>query len=569
MRRLFSIPGGGGRGAGPWRSGLRGLTVGMLCLSCSSPAPDRPKHIVVPGEGSTTDSGGDTAVEQGDSGDTPEPEPCAALTVVAGQRVALTTDDVGPIVLPEQRGPGVALVDLDGDEDLDMVWALPSGPFRVYLNDGAGVLSQATVTLTDGGELPESIAVAAADIDGDGDEDLVLTRQTEHANLLLYNEGGLSFRVVELPDSGGESKTASFADVDGDGDLDLFTCGFSTDVHSMVSDTGFGPFDGPAGEGIFIYTQDGGSWTQSLDALPSAVFPSQCYQGSWLDVEGDGDLDLYLSNEAGAYFVPNQLLLNDGTGHFAMAPDCFCDLAIDGMGGAIGDANGDTLPDIYLTDAGSNHLLINQDGSSFVNSALALGAVPGREETGSSWGTQFVDLDQDGIEDLVTSYGWRILGEPDGGEGDVFLHADGDGRFTDMTAEIGLADGGTGRNMVVGDLDRDGRPDLVTGGVRDEEGGAYYWRSWFVRGGCEPGINMRFHGPHGFGPRVEVELPGGTRYYRWLEASTTYGSSPPELHLGLGGYAAASSINVHWLDGRVSSIETLTAGSTVRVRPPE
>ncbi len=56
--------------------------------------------------------------------------------------------------------------------------------------------------------------------------------------------------------------TASFADIDGDGDLDLFTCGFSADVPEepamMASDTGFGPFEGPPGEGIYIYTQEGG-----------------------------------------------------------------------------------------------------------------------------------------------------------------------------------------------------------------------------------------------------------------------------------------------------------------------
>ncbi len=529
------------------------------------------------GEDSGEDPGDDPGQDSGtcppgETGDPPEEIICETPSFTPGQRFALDEAILGDIEFPDQRGPGVVLADLDGDEDLDLFWAVPSGPSRAFLNDGTGNLTEATMSLEDGSEVPDGIAAAAVDLDADGDQDLALARQTGRVNHLLYNEGGLVFRSVELPNSEGESKTTSFADVDNDGDLDLFTCGFSSgvEVHPAMAagDTGFGPFDGLPGEGTFLYTQDAGVWTQEDDALPRAVFPSQCYQGTWLDVEGDGDLDIYLSNEAGPSFVPNQLLINDGTGHFEMDSECFCDLAIDGMGGAVGDANGDALPDLYLTDAGSNHLLVNHPDGGFVISTYSLTAIPDREEIGSSWGTQFVDLNQDGYEDLVTSYGWRALDTHDGGEGDVVLLADGTGSFVDATETMGLESGGTGRNAVIGDLNRDGRPDLVTGGVRETEGEAYYWQVWFGQGGCPPGVTLGISGAAAFGARVQVVLPDERVYYRWVEASTTYGSSARELYLGLGTFDRAQSITVHWADGTITEVDSLMAGTTASVSYP-
>ncbi len=479
-----------------------------------------------------------------------------------GQTVRLRKEDVLGLEFPDQRGPGLVLVDLNEDGWLDLVWAIPAGASRIFLNDGEGRLERVGGTILGGDRLPPAIAVAAADLNGDGATDLVLASKTGHPDRVLTHLGGLDFSSTKLPGSEGESKTISIADADNDGDLDLFICGFSANV--PVNPESDPDWVEPHGEGNFLYLQQSdGSWLQASDALPPEILNSQCYQGTWLDTEGDGDLDLYVSNESGMHFVPNQLLLNDGDGHFDIDPNCNCDLPIEGMGGALGDVNGDALPDLYLTDIGRNHLLVNLGEDGFVNETAARQALPDQENIGASWGTQFVDLNRDGLEDLVTAYGRLMLEEQDSAEQDVILVQQEDGLFRDVSVEVGFDGEGVGRNVVVGDLDRDGRPDVITGGVQLDYG-SYFFRTWFARGGCPTGIQLGFPHSFGFGPRVEVTLPDGRTYNRWLETSSTYGASAPELTLGLAGWAFAE-VTVHWPWGTSESLGQLSAGAVLEV----
>jgi len=500
-----------------------------------------------------------------DSCEEVERELCADLTVEAGQTRRLHQEDIDGLEFPDQRGPGLALADLNNDGWLDLVWAIPVGGSRIFLNDKTGWLEEVEGRVLGETRLPPAIAVAAADLNGDGDTDLVFASSTGESDSVLTGLDGLNFSSKKLPKSEGESKTISIADADNDGDLDLFICGFSANV--PINPTNDPSWTEPVGEGNFLYLKEpDGSWLQAQDALPSEMLNSQCYQGTWLDSEGDGDLDLYISNESGMDFVPNQLLLNDGAGHFEVDPDCNCNLAIEGMGGALGDVNGDSLPDLYLTDIGRNHLLVNLGEQGFVNETAARQALPDQENIGSSWGTQFVDLDRDGFEDLVTSYGRLMLEEQDDAEGDVILVRQENGTFLDVSREVGFEGEGMGRNVVVGDLDRDGRPDIVTGGVQLSHG-AYFFRTWFSRGGCPTGVRLVFSRSFGFGPRVEVTLPSGRTYNRWLENSSTYGASAPELTLGFAGWESAS-ITVHWPGGASQVLGSLRSGAVREVQTP-
>ena len=524
------------------RDGTAGTILALLTVSCTQEAAPNP----------------------------PGPEPsglsyhaCSPLQFTPGdhyEQADISGNDNAYESHRANPGPGVALADFDGDGWLDVVLADTELHTTILLNDRTGHLEVANPRLDTGESLPLAGGVAVADLDGDGFLDIVMSRIIDNDDVVLYGKGNLEFSMVSLPDSEGGSKTVSIADVDGDTDLDLFISGF-TDFVGPKADAGK-----LVGDGNRLYIQQDGSFVNETETrLPESIVGTLTYEGAWVDIDGDLDLDLYLVNDWGAVAGGNALLLNDGSGHFTLAQDCFCDLVILGMGAAIGDANGDAIPDMFLTDYGFNHLLVGLDDGSWVVATEAYGAVPvddpGAPERGPSWGTVFVDANQDGWEDIAVAYG-KGRDEDDVVQRDLLLINGGDGTFTDKSRTVGFADEDRGRAVAVGDLDRDGRPDLISTGE-------FFLKTWLAEGGCPPGVTLALDGPDhnraGFGATVEVELEDRT-YWRWMSPSATWSQSALELYLGLGGASRAERITVHWHDGTSTDYEGARAGTRRTIR---
>jgi hypothetical protein len=462
---------------------------------------------------------------------------------------------------------GVGLGDLDGDGWLDVLMAYGGGAVG-FRNDGAGNLVVDPTIDADGGPMPSAQAVALADLDGDGDLDAYLGRDRGYAGLILTNDGSGHFTTQELPDSAQAAMTGAFADFDGDGDLDLY-------VGATVTDSdGQAILDGviTSGDGDRLFIQGpGGTWTNETDArIPADSSWGWTFQGSPIDFDMDGDLDLYLAHDWGAYILPNRLLRNDGKGYFTRVEDCFCELEMYTMAAAVGDADGDGLPDLYLTDIGGPNLLLNGGDGTFIDATVPMGAdIPSTESSLTSWGATFVDLDQDAWIDIAVTFGQ--LGQPDlvdevegsqdwvdGPEQhDWMVMGDGTGHF--VKPDLGWNDLERKRAVAVGDLDRDGDPDLVTAGK-------YFMRQWRTDGGCGPGVRVLLHGRAGnmeaIGARVEADV-GGRTVTQWALPSTTFSSNAPELYFGVGTAAAIDAFRVTWPDGTTSTAGPANPGDTV------
>lgn len=483
---------------------------------------------------------------------------CPAMDLTLAQEwpdTALPND--APV---EGTQPGVAIGDLDGDGWLDVFLAFAGGSLGLR-NDGTGALVEAGGFTLDGGALPWGMSVALADIDGDGDLDAHLGRWRA-PDLLLVNDGTGDFTARELVGSDGATFSSAFADADGDGDLDLFVAAGAVDMSFEQIRDG-----AQVGDPNLLYLRDdAGDYTLAEGALPADTLHGITFQGAWLDVEHDGDLDLYVANDGGPFLDPNHLLLNDGAAHFTEAAACFCDLSMFAMGAAVGDPDGNGFADLYITDVGSPNLLLSQGDGTFVDATLALGADITPEPTSMvSWGTSFTDLDADQDLDLVVTFGRsgeNFVGAAevdeswvDGDEQpDLVLLGGPDGRFTRATG-LGFADPSRTRSMAVGDLDRDGRPDVVTAGK-------HFFKAWRASGGCGPGLTVALDaGPldrHGLGARVTVEA-NGVATSQWMLPGGTGSSNAPELYFGLGGAAAADRVTVRWVDGTETVV---TAGPT-------
>lgn len=206
-----------------------------------------------------------------------------------------------------------------------------------------------------------------------------------------------------------------------------------------------------------------------------------CGGGALVDVNGDGYLDLYLVQSGSLYLPPdqrpgNRLYLNRGDGTFQDATEgSGTDDRGYGMGVTAGDYDNDGDLDLYVTNLERNTLLRNEGNGKFRDVTEQAGV------GGKGWSTSAVmlDYDRDGDLDLyVVNYvRWSLTAEhvcynnrgertycgPNlyGPLPDTLYRNNGDGTFTDVSAEAGiLSAAGNGLGVVCGDFDGDGWLDI-------------------------------------------------------------------------------------------------------------
>ena len=463
---------------------------------------------------------------------------------------------------PERGSPGVAAGDFTGDGWPDVFLAYGGGSV-LFVNDGNGRLVEDEGATLDGQPLPPGRAASAADIDGDGDLDVFLgLEDSTREQILLRNQGNGQFSRIVLEGSDALPWGASFADLNADGRVDIYVATHTAahDYDSVFNEEAVG-----YGHGVYMQAENG-RFVKNEDALPMSSLDSLSYQGALIDADGDGDMDIYLANDFGPWVEPNKLLENDGTGHFTEAESCHCDLAMFAMGAAVGDPDNDGDPDMYLSNVGSPVYLENMGDGSFVDATHASGSwLEPTPDQMTSWATLFVDVDQDTCEDLFIVYGstgadesfLAAVGEDDWTEEkkqtDVLLRGDCTGHFK-RAPEHEFADRTRARAAATADLNRDGRPDLITAGK-------HFMNVWLGQGGCESSLRIRLKGPAGnrlgLGAKVEVTTSNRTQT-RWMTIDSTASSSEPVLLVGLGQADYADTVTVTWPNGSVQTFSDVS-----------
>ncbi len=286
---------------------------------------------------------------------------------------------------------------------------------------------------------------AFADFDGDGDVDLFVGFNGE-PNRLYRNDDGRFTDVagaVGLADARA-TRAAAWGDADGDGDPDLLL--------------GFAPGAGPV---LRLYRNHAGRFVDVTTPSGLRVDSAAVRQPVWVDVDGDGDLDLFVAFRD----RPNALFRNDG-GRFT---DGAAELGLADPRRSVGavwfDYDDDGDLDLYLgnMDGDANGLYRN-GGGRFTDVAETAGVAWGgrtpRERAHGTVRPCAADVNGDGRLDLFTAnYG------PNG----LFLNR-GDGRFEEVSAAWGVTLDARYDTCALADIDHDGRIDLyvngtVTGGV--------------------------------------------------------------------------------------------------------
>ncbi|MCP3963184.1 MAG: VCBS repeat-containing protein, partial [bacterium] len=349
----------------------------------------------------------------------------------------------GEYYFPEMTGQGAALLDYDNDGDLDvyLVQGAILGPGktmkdalfphkgtgtpsdRLYRNDlRAGRLSFTDVTAASGlAKIATGygMGVAAGDFDGDGHVDLYVTNYG--SNQLLRNRGDGTFEDVTKKagvDDPAWSTSTTFFDFDRDGRLDLFV-------------TNYVVFDVARNPECF-------ATSSRRDYCGPAAF--------------DGVADRLWRNRG------------DGTFEDVSTRARVAAVKAAGLGVVAADLDGDGWQDLYVANDGeANHLWLNQRDGTFRDEALLAGVAVNRQgEAEASMGVAAADFDADGDEDLFMTH---LMGETN------TLYVNDGGLFEDRTLETNLAAGGVpftsfGTSWL--DVDNDGWLDLliVSGAVR-------------------------------------------------------------------------------------------------------
>jgi tetratricopeptide (TPR) repeat protein len=495
--------------------------------------------------------------------------------------------------LPEMMGGGVALLDVDGDGWLD-VYAVQGGRFpppsdspnadRLYRNRGDGTFED--VTGAAGlGEMRGGygFGVIAGDADGDGRSDLFISRWRSYQ--LLRNRGDGTFEdvteAVGLGGNRGWPSSAAFADLDSDGDLDLYVCHYLefdpeewlVATPDVVQADAYNPRRFVA-EPDLLFRNDGGHFEDISDeaGITAADSDGRGLGVVVCDLDGDGAPDLYVANDMTANF----LFLNRGGLRFEEVGErSGVAASAEGryqasMGVACGDVDGDGRPDLAATNYYGEGTAFYRSlgGGMFVESAAVVGLLtPSRFLLG--FGAAFLDANDDGWLDLATANGHVNDFRPETpfAMPTQLLLGDGAGRFLEATEAAGAdwsADR-VGRALAVGDLDNDGRLDVV---VVSQDRPLAYFHNETAPGGGSLTLQLEATGTarSGEGARVTVEA-GGRRRVGWKIGGGSYqSSSDPRLHFGLGEAESADVVEVRWPSGRVDRFEGLSGGSAFALR---
>ena len=485
----------------------------------------------------------------------------------------------------ETTGTGVAIFDFDNDgwPDVFIVngtiiegFAPGQAPTNhLYRNNHDGTFADVSVksglAASGWGQ-----GVCAGDYDNDGWEDLYVTYYGK--NRLYHNEHGAYKEVSDQAGVAGSGKAwgtgCAFVDYDRDGMLDLMVANYvdfdlATAPHPGENAScvwkGVPVMCGPRGlpwtKNILYHNAGGGKFQDvSTKAHIDQAAGHYSLSVSTLDYDDDGWPDIYIACDT----QPRILYHNNRDGTFTdvavIAGAAFNEdgRAQAGMGTSIGDFNGNGKLDIFRTNFSddTSTLYRNNGNGTFDDVTFAVGL--GLHTRYLGWGTMFFDFDNDGWPDLLVVNG-HVYPEVDKQhlgstyqEPKILFHNNGNGTFTDISDDAGLAitAATSARGLATGDLWDDGRLSAVISNMNGHPSllvnrakSSNHWIAFRT-------IGTRSN-RDGIGARVSVFAAGRMRVDEVLSGSSYLSSSDTRVHFGLGQTDKVDFVQVRWPSGRV------------------
>jgi len=505
--------------------------------------------------------------------------------------------------LPETMSGGVAMFDYDAD-GLEDLFVVQGGPFpfdpaqandapgdRLFRNLGDGKFEDVTVMA---GLPPRRVGyghgAAVGDVDNDGFSDLFVTRYGSYS--LYRNVGGKKFEDATaawgLDGDRNWPSSAAFADFDNDGDLDLYVCHYvvwdAANPRLCATETGGPPaYCVPhllASRPDRLYRNDGGRF---VDVSSEAGITAADTEGRGLgvvaaDFDDDGLVDLFVANDGTADFLFRNLgnmkfeeigvqagvAANSDGGYQA------------GMGIGFGDFDADGKFDLSVTNfyGESTSLFQNLGGAVFRERGASIGL---KEATRYrlGFGTVMADLNNDGHLDMFTANGHvndvrPVI--PFEMPSQVLLGTKS-GRIYDATSDAGesIRQPRLGRGLSVGDIDADGRLDLVQLSL---DSPLAVFRNEVVNASIDGASAASFVGfrlvgsksnRDGVGARVTIRSGKFVRHGFRNGGGSYQSANSGFIHFGLGKLERIDEVVVRWPSGQVDKFANLPRGKYFRL----
>lgn len=465
-------------------------------------------------------------------------------------------------------GCGVAFADLDGDGDPDLITLgkATTGPLipwtaGIYENDGAGVFTNRSIG-NGIPAMPMATGITAADYDGDGDLDLYFSNWLL-PNVLMRNDGGFQFTDVSQVagvDDPGAGSGCGWGDYDGDGWLDFYLANRTATNHPEPPYT-------PSTEQNRLYHNLGdGTFEEVAEAMGVTDGDARSFQGAFFDYDRDGDADLYLSNDKGlssGCTWRNHLWENVGGSFQDVSQASGTNGCIEAMCIAIGDFDDNLFPDIYVTNLPvGNPLYLNQGDGTFLEFSQQAGVASNL----TGWGSVFFDFNNDEHLDLYVC---------NHSAPNRLYNFTGQWPAVDLANDLAVADAGPGMSFcaATADIDNDGDLDLAvssrstptaTGRIYlfiNHEGQMRRWVKFNVIG---QGRNV-----FGVGAQVDIRIGAIWRMREVIAGSGFKSQDDLTLHFGLGDATMVDEVRITWPGGTTRTLENVAANQTYPLFPPE
>jgi enediyne biosynthesis protein E4 len=502
---------------------------------------------------------------------------------------------------PETMVSGVALFDYNNDGLLDIYVVngatmpgldktKPDFFNRLFENEGNGRFRDVTLRAGVAGKGYDQGA-AVGDYDNDGWQDLFVAGL--RGNVLYHNNGDGTFTDVTAkaglargdPDYGTLwSVAAAFADIDNDGRLDLFVsnyCVWDPTTEPVCGDKFAPDYCHPKHykglpNSLFRNNGDG----TFSDISQSSGIRKHIGKGMGIgvaDFDGDGYVDFFVANDTlpSSVFMNKRDLTFREVGLQLNAAYTAQGAVISGMGVDARDIDDDGWPDVFETALmGETMPLFRNMGGKYFEDVTAAAGVANYTRMRSGWSNGIVDLNNDGAKDLFVACADVMdpagpLRERVAMASAVFVNL-GSGRFADGSATAGAEFStrkAVHRGAAFGDLDNDGRVDVVTTAL---DGPLVVWRN--VSPAPNHWLSILTIGSKsnrdGVGAKITVVTASGTQHNH-VNTAVGYGcASDRRVHFGLGKEKVARELHVLWPSGANQTLRDVAADQVLIVREP-